>query len=125
MKIKIELIKYLAVGFINTCIGYSTILSCETLLKLNPQLSNIIGYLIGIVCSFILNKRYVFRSRGNKKISQFIKFLLGFLLAYTINLSTLNILLEQSINSPIAQGFAMLSYTITFYILCKLYIFKE
>ena len=125
MKIKTELIKYLAVGFINTCVGYSTILTCQIFLNLNPQLSNIIGYLLGIICSFILNKRYVFRSRGDKKISQFSKFLLGFLLAYIINLYTLNVLLEKNFASPIAQGFAMLSYTITFYIICKLYIFKE
>ena len=60
-----QFFKYISVGLINTSISFITILVC-IYLGGGDILSNIIGYILGIACSFMLNSQWTF---GKNKLS--------------------------------------------------------
>tara|TARA_Y100001968_G_scaffold161221_1_gene147460 strand:+ start:277 stop:651 length:375 start_codon:yes stop_codon:yes gene_type:complete len=119
-----ELARYASAGFINTLAGYTTILFFQNILNLNPQLSNLLGYICGLFVSFILNKVLVFKRKNGNKLIFFIKFLQAFIFCYLINLKSLNWLLRNDIEPSVSQAIAMISYSIFFYFICKYYVFN-
>ena len=52
------------VGMINTAVGLSIIAVLDLGLRVPPALANAAGYLVGICVSFVLSRRFVFRSRA-------------------------------------------------------------
>jgi putative flippase GtrA len=52
------------VGLINTAVGLSIIAALDLGLRVPPALANAAGYLVGICVSFVLSRRFVFRSRA-------------------------------------------------------------
>ncbi|WP_334083465.1 GtrA family protein [Helicobacter typhlonius] len=59
-------IKYLSVGIVNTCVGYGVIffaLWCGIV----SEVANVIGYGVGFVVSYILNKTFTFASPSSHK----------------------------------------------------------
>lgn len=79
-----QLFKYISVGLINTSITFITILIC-IYLGGGDFLSNFIGYILGIACSFMLNSQWTF---GKNKLSFHLlrNFLTVILFSYCINL---------------------------------------
>ncbi len=75
--------KYLAVGVINTLVTLVVIVTCKSLLGINPLVSNALGYIAGVINSFLWNRAWVFRADGHLT-SQAVKFLIGFGLCYGI-----------------------------------------
>lgn len=75
--------KYLAVGVINTLVTLAVIVVCKSLLGINPLVANALGYIAGVINSFVWNKAWVFRADGHLT-SQAVKFLIGFGLCYGI-----------------------------------------
>lgn len=61
----LQFIRYALVGVINTLVTFGVIFICKSLLGINPWVSNALGYVAGIVNSFVWNKRWVFRTSGN------------------------------------------------------------
>lgn len=61
----LQFIKYACVGVINTLVTFGVIILCKSILGLNPWISNALGYICGIVNSFIWNKRWVFKTSGH------------------------------------------------------------
>lgn len=59
-------IKYLAVGVVNTLVGYGVIFALMWG-GLMPELANIVGYGVGFIVSYLLNKRYTFASPASHK----------------------------------------------------------
>ena len=59
-------IKYLAVGVVNTIVGYGVIFALMWG-GLIPELANIVGYSVGFIVSYLLNKRYTFASPASHK----------------------------------------------------------
>lgn len=89
---------------------------------LSPMISNFIGYSIGAIFSFYLNKKYTFKDTQNSK-KQMIHFFTVLSIAYVLNFITLQILLE-TINPYLAQLFSGAVYTLSSFILAKLFVFK-
>lgn len=50
---------------------------------MNPYVSNILGYVVGVINSFLWNKKWVFNSRGGMAREAF-KFLCGFGICYAL-----------------------------------------
>ena len=63
-KTLVQLAKYLLVGVMNTLITLVVIFVCKIYLHVNPYVSNALGYLAGLINSFLWNRRWVFRSNG-------------------------------------------------------------
>ncbi|RAX51809.1 polysaccharide synthesis protein GtrA [Helicobacter sp. 16-1353] len=125
MKIlKYSFIKYLIVGIINTLFGFG-IIFILMYYGLLPEIANFIGYLCGIILSFILNKYFTFKSNNHIR-KEFFRFLISMGIAYAINLIILIISYRYFlINEYVSQIIAGVFYTLSGYILSKLYAFRN
>lgn len=120
-----QFVRFLLVGFFNTCLGYTIIFSCMYLLGLSPILSNALGYLIALLISFILNRTFTFRSRGRSS-SELLRFLAVFAVAYCVNLAVLYELLKFSFtHEAVSQILAGIVYVILSYMMNKFLVFRS
>ena len=116
--------KFCAVGLVNTLVGYSTVLVTSFALGLNPYAANVCGYAVGLTVSFVLNRRFTFASR-QALLPGLAKFLTAFLPSYGLNLLVLHFSLDPlQLPEYLAQALAMGSYSATFFILCRLFVFR-
>lgn len=83
----LQFCRYLITGVINTLVTLIVIYICKGIIGINPWVSNAIGYVAGLVNSFIWNRLWVFHSHENAWYSEGLKFLGGFLLCYGIQLA--------------------------------------
>lgn len=91
----IQLLKYGVVGVMNTLITLGVIFVCKSLLGVNPYVSNALGYVAGLVNSFLWNRTWVFRSHG--RISrQAIHFFVGFCVCYALQFLVVWLLNQSS-----------------------------
>ena len=91
----IQFIKYGMVGAMNTLVTLGVIFICKTFLGWNLYLSNALGYIAGVINSFIWNKTWVFRSQKGV-IGEATKFLIGFGVCYLLQLLAVYALTEWS-----------------------------
>ena len=120
------LIKYLIIGVLNTIVGFGLFLLMWQ--GLSQELSNIIGYAVGICFSFVMNKIFTFKSKQTSKtanLKEFLKFVSSMLIAWILNFITLKICLNLGVNPYISQIIAGAIYTITGYLLSKIWVFKK
>lgn len=78
--------RYLVTGVINTLVTLIVIYICKSFIGINPWVSNAIGYVAGLINSFIWNRMWVFRSHDHAWYSEGVKFFGGFLLCYGVQL---------------------------------------
>jgi putative flippase GtrA len=124
LSIRVDLLRYLAVGVANTMIGLSTIYLCMSVLRAGDVISNLIGYAVGITCSFILNRRWTFQDHG-AMAPQLVRFLLVLAVAYIINLGTVvGLTTELGVNRYIAQALGILPYTTVGYLGSRFFAFR-
>lgn len=79
----IQFVKYALVGVLNTSLTLVVIFICKSMLDVNPYVSNAIGYVVGLINSFLWNRQWVFRSNGAMH-RQALHFVCGFLLCYAV-----------------------------------------
>lgn len=104
-------VRFLLVGLLNTLVGLSTIYIAMYLLQLEIVQANALGYAVGILIGFALNKTWTFSSRDHV-VSSFIRYLLVLAVAYVANLAT--VLYTNSrfdLNPYIAQALGIIPYT--------------
>ncbi len=121
-RIAAQFVKYNLVGIVNTTIGFSIIFSLM-FLGVSAVLSNALGYAIGSIVSYYLNKKYTFESNENSK-TQAIKFFAVLAVSYLINFAVLKWLLEF-MNPYLAQLISAVVYTLSSFLLAKFLVFKE
>ena len=86
----IQLAKYAIVGVMNTLLTLAVIFICKSLLGVNPYISNALGYIVGLINSFLWNRSWVFRRRDGKLSRQAILFLIGFAVCYGLQFFTVS-----------------------------------
>lgn len=91
----IQFTKYAMVGVMNTLVTLLLIFIFKNLLGVNEYVSNAIGYVGGLINSFLWNKKWVFRSHHGMA-REAVKFIIGFLLCYGLQLLAVWILNEHS-----------------------------
>lgn len=82
-----QFIRFIIVGIINSLITLITIFLCKGVIGINAWVSNGIGYVAGLINSFIWNREWVFRSKSNAG-RQALKFGVGFVICYGLQLFT-------------------------------------
>lgn len=92
-KTLIQLVKYAVIGCMNTLITLVAFWACNTKAGLPYVPSNAVGYVLGVINSFLWNRSWVFKSRGNWA-RQALLFVAGFLLCYGVQLLVSGFLLE-------------------------------
>jgi putative flippase GtrA len=120
-----ELFRYLSVGVVNLIVGLSTIYLCMYLLHTTDLLANVLGYCVGITCSFVLNRRWTFVSQESW-VPQLARFILVLLIAYLANLATvLGTMNLLGANRYLAQALGTVPYTVIGYIGSRLFAFRR
>lgn len=109
-----KLFKFCVVGGINTLITLVIFYVLNKVIGLNYLLSSVVGYVIGMFNSYILNKRWTFRDKDKNLIPQFIRFSIVNILSLCINLLAMFILvdklrLDSMLSQIIATGFSTIS----------------
>ena len=93
-----QFVKYCLVGVLNTLVTLGVIYLCKSLLGWNLYVSNALGYICGVINSFLCNKQWVFRSNGSYS-REAVKFLIGFGLCYALQLWVVWMLTESQFGS--------------------------
>ncbi|MEI7502797.1 MAG: GtrA family protein [Paludibacter sp.] len=121
----IQLIKFSIVGISNTLLTAITIWILLKQLHFSDYLSNIIGYTIGVINSFVWNRKWTFEIKT--KVSDTIyKFIGIFGVCYLIQLGNLYLLLHfTSIEGYLSQLLSIGVYTILNFGLNKYFTFKS
>jgi putative flippase GtrA len=106
--------RFAVVGMLNTVAGLAAIFAARAL-GLGEVPANATGYAVGLTLSFILNRRWTFRHRGPVLALAF-RFAVVTLAAWLLNLAVLLGLLRLGVSAVLAQGGAVLSYTVVSYL---------
>ncbi len=89
-----------------------------------PEIANAIGYILAFINSYILNRKFTFKSKNNHK-RDFTRFLFVTIIVYFANLLTLVICFRTfNMNEYISLIIANIVYIILGYILHKCWTFK-
>ena len=89
----IQLLKYGVIGASNTLITLVTFYLLNTQLGLSYGISNVVGYVLGVINSFVWNRNWVFKTKNNFK-RELLLFVCGFLICLALQLCVSWILLE-------------------------------
>ena len=117
-------LRYVLVGCANTLIGLSVIFLCMAL-GLSPVPANAIGYAVGLLVSYLLNRRFTFRSRVPLG-SGAVRYAAVVACAYALNLAVLLIAIHMlAINAYIAQTLGVGIYFIAVFVGSSLFVFTD
>jgi len=120
-----QLFKFGIVGISNTLITAIVIWGLLKTLHFSDYTSNIIGYIAGLINSFIWNRLWTFKSKTRASIT-FYKFIITFAISYAVQLGNLYLLLNFTTIDPyLCQLLSIVVYTIINFILNKFYTFKS
>ncbi len=114
--------RYGSSGLLNTFVGFFIIFGLMGL-GFSPYIANIVGYLVGFVFSFILSKKFVFRSNGHY-VSESIRYLIAFMICFFLNLAALKFALLH-VNGLLSQLIAAVVYSGTMYLFIRYFVFTD
>ncbi|MBQ0114868.1 MAG: GtrA family protein [Bacteroidales bacterium] len=135
----IQLLKYGVIGVVNTLITLVTFYVLNTLAGAPYGLANVVGYILGVINSFVWNRNWVFKTKDNWRREAML-FGVGFLLCLTLQLIVSWILLEglgwknmepiswlpmQKTGQNVVMVIAMVVYTLANYIYNRLVTFNH
>ncbi len=121
-KTLVQFVTYNIVGIANTLVGFSIIFFLM-FAGVSATSSNAVGYAIGAVLSYTLNKKYTFKSTDKSKM-QAAKFFMVLGVSYILNFLTLQWLLGF-LNPYLAQLISAIVYTLSSFVLAKFIVFKD
>lgn len=77
-----QFLRYLAVGVLNTVVTLVVIYVLKSFTPTPRMLCNAIGYIAGVVNSFLWNRAWVFRATDGNGARQAVRFVVGFGICY-------------------------------------------
>lgn len=123
MKTTSALLRYCAIGVLNTAVGYSLIVLLQAGLEWNPNAANAGGYIAGWGIAYVLNRRYAFSSTTPHRLAA-PAFAAAALSCFLLNLAVLNVATAIGVPKAYGQALAVLAYTVSFFLACKLLVFR-
>ena len=123
--LKTQVSRYSLVGILNTLITLLVIYGLKAGFGADDYWANATGYGVGLIGSFYLNRAYTFGHDGAMSGAA-VRFLIAFAICYMINLAVVAVLVDGlGVNGYLAQPCGMVSYTISFYILLRMHVFRR
>jgi putative flippase GtrA len=122
------LARFSAVGLANTILGFAVIAVLDVGFHVQPALANGLAFALGITVSFFLTRSLVFRSRAAMaKTAR--KYALAMAFAFLLNqlvLLCMGYVLGAGPAAHLtAQLGALATYTVTNFLLCRYWVFRE
>lgn len=126
-----EIWNYLVVGGLTTLVSIvayvavtSSFLNVENPVQL--QIANIIEWIAGVLFAYFTNRRFVFKSKNDNKVKEFISFCSSRVLTLLLDMLIKGIMVNVlGIHHYIALATSMVLVTIGNYILSKVFVFKK
>ena len=111
-----RLLRFAAVGVLNTALGYAVILAALAF-GYGDIVSNMLGYAAGLVLGFVLNSRWTFSGRAGDGNGAVLRYLLSFAVAYGANLAlVLTAVAYGFAASPVVHFLGICVYSVLFYL---------
>ena len=108
-----RIILFALVGATNTAVDFLAFTAAHELLALSVGGSQAIGYSFGLICSFVLNRKFTFRDGSRRLWGQMILFLAVNLTTMGISVASIELMTGAGLNDYIAKvlitGFVMVS----------------
>lgn len=116
-----QMVRFGVVGALNTLVTLSIIYAMMLFFKCSAGIANAIGYAVGIMCSFVLNWIWTFKS--TRSISHVLpKYAIGFAISYLINLAV--VLSTVRVFDPyLSQIFGSVAYSIVFFFASRFFVY--
>ena len=122
----VQFVKFSIVGVLNTSIHYCSFYLLFHYLGVYYLLASAIGYTLGLINSFLLNKSWTFRVKQIQNSTAFMKFLAVNMVAFLTNLIALSLLTESySIYPELAQVWAIALSLFVNFLGNKFWVFSE
>lgn len=108
----IQFIKFSLIGILNTGLHYVVFICLFRFVGIHYLVASAIGYGVGLINSFMLNRRWTFSITGGRKERDFCRFVVVNIAALAINIGSLKYLVQDikiipEISQIIAIGFSM------------------
>ena len=117
-------IRFVIVGGINTVVGYGTF-AFMIFTNTHYLVANICSTMVGIICSYMLNKYFTFRS-CNKSIMEICRFISVYLFSFAVGNLVLLVTVEWMRLTPyLAGGINLVTTTIISWFGHKYFSFKN
>ena len=118
-------LRFGAVGVVNTAIGLLAIYGVIFFFNTGPVFANAVGYAIGLAVSFALNRIWTFGD-GRSVGKVLPRYLLAAVISYLFNLSVVLIGTHYfGVGPYLVQLYGNGIYTVTFFLCCRWFVFKE
>lgn len=118
-------VKFLCVGMANTSVGLAAIYLAMYFLRLDDITANALGYGVGILLGFALNKRWTFANRDGL-VTTLVRYLIVIAMAYVINITVvLSVEYYLGVNSYLAQATGIIPYTLFAFVGSRYYAFRN
>ncbi|MBH0113721.1 GtrA family protein [Novosphingobium sp. YJ-S2-02] len=122
-------LRFVAVGALNTAIGYGFILG-GLLLGLGDYAANLCGFVLSVPVSYLTHRWLTFRARHRASRAEMLRYALVFALAYLANLAVIAIGREVGMAQGIAgqalvQAGAVGTYAVVLFVLSRLIVFPS
>jgi len=115
-------------GAANTLLGFLVIAALDLGFGVEPRIANAAGYLAGLAASFVLNRGFVFASKGRLR-STGPRFLAAAAVCFALNQAVLSLamgLLGDDGGARLAaQLLGMSTYAAAMFALLRLWVFRE
>ncbi|MBH9578842.1 GtrA family protein [Inhella proteolytica] len=119
-----EFLRFLLAGLANTALGYAVFLVLHQGLGLQAGWANAWSYGAGLLQALLLNRWFVFQ-QARLSAPAVLRFALGFGLCFGLNQAVLHALLGLGRPAALAQLAAMASYTLSFFVLNRAWVWKR
>jgi putative flippase GtrA len=120
-----QLLRFSTVGVLNSIVGLLCIWGAMYFLGLGEVAANLLGYAIGLVVSFSLNRTWTFSDRGDASRS-FPRWLALAGVAYVVNLAVVIAAYRVvGIDPYLAQPLGIAAYTAIMFFGSRAFVFRE
>lgn len=118
-----ELATYIIAGVLTTIVNF-IVYYAMLFIGIDYKISNTAAFIVSVIFAFIINKKYVFLSEKSY-FKEFIKFSVGRLFTYALDIGAMIILIEMfSVSEYMAKLWTNILVIIVNYIISKFWTFK-
>ena len=114
-------------GALNTLIGLAVILTLDLGLHVTPLLANVVGYAVGLLVGWRLQRQFVFRSDARSWATR-AKYVTTIAAAFCLNQGVLaamsHLVDDTDLERALSQLAAMATYTVVQFVVLRLWVFK-
>ena len=117
-----QLVGFVFAGGVATALNYS-IFTVLMVLGVHYLASSAVGYASGIIVSFLINRRFVFKSSGDSR-AQLVRYTLIYLGAMFVQLGLLEALVRVSLDPFIANALAIIIVVVLNFFVIRRFVFR-